>query len=181
FGLNKFFVPLLIGGQVLLKSILFAMFLPSILGSFGKILGKGISQLSASSSQASYPPQNEDQGYNSENKDFMGYETNPTGTYAYPNDGFYTNMESNDGGELSNVDMSRFGTGGQRVSYLPTKNGYYKNQMAATNNYKLKRAAHSDPTAGTIRRLEIPRPGIQWPWSACEWSPPVFNRSPLPY
>lgn len=40
FGLKKFFVPLLIGAQVF-KSILLAMFLPSILGSFGKILGKG--------------------------------------------------------------------------------------------------------------------------------------------
>ncbi|KAI5638327.1 pao retrotransposon peptidase domain-containing protein [Phthorimaea operculella] len=39
FGLKKFFVPLLIGAQVF-KSILLAMFLPSILGSFGKILGK---------------------------------------------------------------------------------------------------------------------------------------------
>lgn len=40
FGLKKFFVPLLIGAQVF-KSIILAMFLPSILGSFGKILGKG--------------------------------------------------------------------------------------------------------------------------------------------
>ncbi|XP_028176423.1 uncharacterized protein LOC114364453 isoform X1 [Ostrinia furnacalis] len=138
FGLNKFFVPLLIGGQVLLKSILFAMFLPSILGSFGKILGKGISQLSASSSQASYPPAPADDqtGYNNDNKDFMGYETSPTGAYAYPNDGFYGNMDQ-DANDLSNVDMSRYGAGGQKVSYLPTKNGYYKGQMATANNYKV--------------------------------------------
>ncbi|CAH0401562.1 unnamed protein product [Chilo suppressalis] len=139
FGLNKFFVPLLIGGQVLLKSILFAMFLPSILGSFGKILGKGISQLSATSSQASYPPANTDEqaGYSNDNKDFMGYETNPAGAYAYPNDGLYGNMDPNEANDLSNVDMSRFGPGGMKVSYLPSKNGYYKNQMAATNNYKV--------------------------------------------
>ncbi|KAF9799418.1 hypothetical protein SFRURICE_003115 [Spodoptera frugiperda] len=42
FGLNKFFIPILIGGQVLIKTILFAMFLPSILGSFGKMLSKGL-------------------------------------------------------------------------------------------------------------------------------------------
>ncbi|KAI8423229.1 hypothetical protein MSG28_014265 [Choristoneura fumiferana] len=41
FGLKKFFVPLLFGAQ-LVKGMLLAMFLPSILGSFGKILGKGL-------------------------------------------------------------------------------------------------------------------------------------------
>ncbi|XP_072935356.1 uncharacterized protein Osi24 isoform X2 [Epargyreus clarus] len=137
FGLKKFFLPLLIGAQVF-KSILLAMFLPSILGSFGKILGKGISQLSATSSQASYPPANVDDqnGYSNDNKDFMGYETNPAGSYMYPQDGMYGNMEeNNDVNDMSNVDMSRFGAGGQKVSYLPSKNSYYKNQM--TNNYKI--------------------------------------------
>ncbi|XP_026754295.2 uncharacterized protein LOC113514410 [Galleria mellonella] len=148
FGLNKFFVPLLIGGQVLIKSILFAMFLPSILGSFGKILGKGISQLSATSSQASYPPANTDDqiGYNNDNKDFMGYETNPAGSYAYPQDGngFY-NTDPNDN-DLSNIDMSRYGD--QKATYLPTKNGYYQNQInAASNNYKV---FHKIPASSMI-------------------------------
>ncbi|XP_004926131.1 uncharacterized protein LOC101743499 [Bombyx mori] len=135
FGLNKFFLPLLIGGQVLIKTILFAMFLPSILGSFGKILGKGISHLSATSSQASYPPANMDDtnAYNNDNKDFMGYETNPTGTYAYPQD--YA-TEGNDM-EPGNIDMSRYGAGGPKVTYLPSKNSYYKNQMSTANNYKI--------------------------------------------
>ncbi|XP_013185059.1 uncharacterized protein LOC106130704 [Amyelois transitella] len=147
FGLSKFFVPLLIGGQVLFKSILLAMFLPSILGSFGKMLGKGISQLSATSSQASYPPvQGDDQtGYNSDNKDFMGYETNPAGNYAYPQDDLYGNMgDGNDGNDLQ-VDMSRYGD--QKVAYLPTKNGYYQNQMAASNNYKV---FHKIPASSMI-------------------------------
>ncbi|XP_064074888.1 uncharacterized protein LOC113398107 [Vanessa tameamea] len=137
FGLKKFFLPLLIGAQVF-KSILLAMFLPSILGSFGKILGKGISHLSAASSQASYPPANGDDqtAYNNENKDFMGYETNPAATFAYTQDDMYGN--ENDVNDLSNVDMSRFGVGGQKVSYLPSKNSYYKNQMTTTtNNYKI--------------------------------------------
>ncbi|CAH0597888.1 unnamed protein product [Chrysodeixis includens] len=137
FGLNKFFVPILIGGQVIIKTILFAMFLPSILGSFGKMLSKGLSTLSASSSQASYPPANVDDqvGYNSDNKDFMGYETSPTGTFAYPQDGMYGN-EATDVNEVGNVDMSRFGANG--ATYLPSKNSYYKNQMTtAANNYKV--------------------------------------------
>ncbi|CAH2059550.1 unnamed protein product, partial [Iphiclides podalirius] len=138
FGLKKFFLPLLIGMQVF-KSILLAMFLPSILGSFGKILGKGISQLSAASSQASYPPANPDDqsAYNNDNKDFMGYDSNQAGSYSYPQEGLYEAMaEANDANDLSNVDMSRFGAGGQKVSYLPTKNSYYKNQMSG-NNYKI--------------------------------------------
>ncbi|CAG4979108.1 unnamed protein product [Colias eurytheme] len=132
FGLKKFFLPLLIGMQVF-KSILLAMFLPSILGSFGKILGKGISHISAASSQASYPPANTDESaYNNDNKDIMGYETNQAGTFAFAQD--YGNMDPNDANDLSNIDMSRFGAGGQKVTYLPSKNSYYKNQM--TNNYK---------------------------------------------
>ncbi|XP_013142897.1 PREDICTED: uncharacterized protein LOC106106784 [Papilio polytes] len=138
FGLKKFFLPLIIGMQVF-KSILLAMFLPSILGSFGKILGKGISQLSAASSQASYPPANtDDQSAYNDNKDFMGYDTNQAGSYAYPQEGLYEAMaEANDANDLSNVDMSRFGASGQKVSYLPSKNSYYKNQMSNTNNYKI--------------------------------------------
>ncbi|CAH4036941.1 unnamed protein product [Pieris brassicae] len=127
FGLKKFFLPLLIGMQVF-KSILLAMFLPSILGSFGKILGKGISTLSATSSQASYPPaNNEDPSY--DNKEaFMGYETNNAGQFALQD--YNGETDPNDNTD----DMSRFGPGGQKVSYLPSKNSYYKNQM--TNNYK---------------------------------------------
>ncbi|GBP35616.1 hypothetical protein EVAR_33818_1 [Eumeta japonica] len=135
FGLKKFFLPLLIGAQIF-KSILLAMFLPSILGSFGKILGKGLSQLSASSSQASYPPMNaEDVDAYSQNKDVMGYESDPAGGLAYPGEGQYDMMDQT--AETSN-DVTRYGFGGQRVTYLPTKNGYYRNQLtSASNNYKV--------------------------------------------
>ncbi|CAH2097115.1 unnamed protein product [Euphydryas editha] len=136
FGLKKFFLPLLIGAQIF-KSILLAMFLPSILGSFGKILGKGISHISAASSQASYPPANGDDqtAYNNDNKDFMGYETNPAATFAYTQDEMYG--AENDVNDMSNIDMSRFGVGGLKVSYLPSKNSYYKNQVTTSNNYKI--------------------------------------------
>ncbi|KAI8423230.1 hypothetical protein MSG28_014265 [Choristoneura fumiferana] len=72
FGLKKFFVPLLFGAQ-LVKGMLLAMFLPSILGSFGKILGKVDDQTQ----------------YSNDQKDFMAYETDPAGAYAYPQDGMY--------------------------------------------------------------------------------------------
>lgn len=40
FGLKKLLLPIFIGAQII-KSILIAMFLPSILGSVGKLVGKG--------------------------------------------------------------------------------------------------------------------------------------------
>lgn len=68
----------------------------------------GLSQISSTSSQASYPPANGDDqtAYNNDNKDFMGYETNNAGTYAYPQEGMY-DVEANDVNEPGNIDMSR--------------------------------------------------------------------------
>lgn len=40
FGLKKLLLPLILGVQII-KSILIALFLPSIIGSIGKIVGKG--------------------------------------------------------------------------------------------------------------------------------------------
>lgn len=40
FGLKKLLLPLILGAQIV-KSILIALFLPSIIGSIGKIVGKG--------------------------------------------------------------------------------------------------------------------------------------------
>ncbi|CAH2215988.1 jg505, partial [Pararge aegeria aegeria] len=67
-----------------------------------------ISQISAASSQASYPPANTDDqtAYNNDNNNFMGYETNPAATYAYSPD-MYGNMEVNDVNDQSTIDMSR--------------------------------------------------------------------------
>lgn len=45
FALKKLLLPVFIGAQ-LIKSVLIAMFLPSILGSVGKLLGKGLSTFS---------------------------------------------------------------------------------------------------------------------------------------
>lgn len=45
FALKKLLLPVFIGAQ-LVKSVLIAMFLPSLLGSLGKIVGKGLSTFS---------------------------------------------------------------------------------------------------------------------------------------
>ncbi|XP_046384531.1 uncharacterized protein LOC124154693 [Ischnura elegans] len=52
FGLKKLLLPFFIGAQIV-KSVLLAMFLPSILGGIGKLLGKGVSTLGAASAGAS--------------------------------------------------------------------------------------------------------------------------------
>lgn len=50
FGLKKLLLPFFIGAQIV-KSILIAMFLPSILGSVGKLVGKGVTSFASSSAQ----------------------------------------------------------------------------------------------------------------------------------
>ncbi|XP_052129726.1 uncharacterized protein LOC113215628 isoform X2 [Frankliniella occidentalis] len=50
FGLKKLLLPFFIGAQIV-KSILIAMFLPSILGSVGKLVGKGVTTFASSSAQ----------------------------------------------------------------------------------------------------------------------------------
>ena len=47
FALKKMLLPLVLGAQVI-KSILIAIFLPSILGGIGKFLGKGLKKVSSS-------------------------------------------------------------------------------------------------------------------------------------
>lgn len=51
FGLKKLLLPMFIGAQIV-KSVLIAMFLPSILGSLGKLAAKGISHASTLSGSA---------------------------------------------------------------------------------------------------------------------------------
>ncbi|XP_011163940.1 uncharacterized protein LOC105198797 isoform X2 [Solenopsis invicta] len=51
FGLKKLLLPLFFGVQIL-KSVLLALFLPSIIGSIGNIVGKGVSSFAQSSHAA---------------------------------------------------------------------------------------------------------------------------------
>ncbi|EFN64650.1 hypothetical protein EAG_08293 [Camponotus floridanus] len=56
FGLKKLFLPLLFGVQII-KSILLALFLPSIIGSIGNIVGKGVSSFAQSSHNPAVVPE----------------------------------------------------------------------------------------------------------------------------
>ncbi|XP_024936338.1 uncharacterized protein LOC112493729 isoform X2 [Cephus cinctus] len=56
FGLKKLLLPLIIGAQII-KSVLIALFLPSIIGSIGKFVGKGVSSFAQSSQAANQQPE----------------------------------------------------------------------------------------------------------------------------
>lgn len=90
FGLKKLLLPLIIGGQIV-KSVLIAMFLPSILGSLGKLVGKGLSQISGVSGASGHQQPIDDFDF----KDTTAY-TNNDGEYAAPADnmGYHYNDPS---------------------------------------------------------------------------------------
>lgn len=69
-GLKKFMWPLFIGFQ-LVKTVLLALFLPSILGSFGKIVGKGLSSISSFGRAPMDAPEDLDFKDNHFNSDMM--------------------------------------------------------------------------------------------------------------
>ncbi|KAG7190716.1 hypothetical protein KM043_006792 [Ampulex compressa] len=56
FGLKKLLLPLIFGVQII-KSVLLALFLPSIIGSIGNIVGKGVSSFAQSSQVATAAPE----------------------------------------------------------------------------------------------------------------------------
>lgn len=51
FGLKKLLLPLFIGAQIV-KSVMLAMFLPSIIGGIAKLMGKGLTSVAHSSSSS---------------------------------------------------------------------------------------------------------------------------------
>lgn len=76
FALKKLLLPVFIGAQ-LVKSVLIAMFLPSILGGFGKILGKGLSTFSGISGASAGINNNHQQIEDFEFKDTDPYSNDP--------------------------------------------------------------------------------------------------------
>ncbi|XP_026674993.1 uncharacterized protein LOC108631799 [Ceratina calcarata] len=59
FGLKKLLLPLIFGVQII-KSVLLALFLPSIIGSIGNIVGKGVSSFAQTSHTTAQPEENFD-------------------------------------------------------------------------------------------------------------------------
>lgn len=95
FALKKLLLPVFIGAQ-LIKSVLIAMFLPSIIGSFGKLLGKGLSSFSGLSGASAG-------GHNNQIEDFEFKDTSPYNNEADP----YPPTDNNAAGtSLDNVNTA---------------------------------------------------------------------------
>lgn len=99
FALKKLLLPVFIGAQ-LLKSVMLAMFLPSILGGLGKIVGKGLSTFSGVSGASTGINNNHQQQL----EEFEFKDTDP-----YNNEsGLGDNLDAaaDDSSSLANVDLS---------------------------------------------------------------------------
>lgn len=72
FALKKLLLPVFLGAQII-KSVLIALFLPSILGNLGKLLGKGLSTFSGASGASGFGQGNKDQVEDFEFKDTSPY------------------------------------------------------------------------------------------------------------
>ncbi|KAF5296740.1 hypothetical protein FQR65_LT10176 [Abscondita terminalis] len=132
FALKKMLLPVFLGAQII-KSVLIALFLPSLLGSVGKLLGKGLSTFSGGSGASGF-------GHGNDHvEDFEFKDTSP-----YNTDG---NPEAAESGLTLNVagatdkpseTINRFGYGNNRVSYAPYhSDNYYFKKPAMNTDYKV--------------------------------------------
>lgn len=90
FALKKLLIPVVLGAQ-LMKSVVIAMFLPTLLGGLGKIVGKGLSTfsgLSGASTGLNHQPQPMEEF---EFKDTDPYSNEPALGASFNNDVAETN------------------------------------------------------------------------------------------
>lgn len=80
--LKKLLLPVFIGAQ-LVKSVLIAMFLPSLLGSLGKLVGKGLSTFSGVSGASAGINNNNNNVEDFEFKDTSPYNNNGEDMHEY--------------------------------------------------------------------------------------------------
>lgn len=113
FALKKLLLPVVIGAQ-LVKSVMIAMFLPSLLGGLGKIVGKGLSTFSGISGASTGINNNHQQQL----EEFEFKDTDP-----YNNDpGLGDNLNaaaSDDTSSLSDVDVSSDTSKNSRLVITP--------------------------------------------------------------
>ncbi|CAH1973348.1 unnamed protein product [Acanthoscelides obtectus] len=138
FALKKLLLPVFIGAQ-LVKSILIAMFLPSILGGLGKIVGKGLSTFSGLSGASTginhaTPEPMEDFEF----KDTDPY-TNEPGLGNDFHDVEATNQLAALDSSTATPSNSRLGFAHQRVSYVPNQlnDNYYLRRPNKKTDYKV--------------------------------------------
>ncbi|CAG9860658.1 unnamed protein product [Phyllotreta striolata] len=138
-GLKKLLLPFVIGAQ-LIKSVIIAMFLPSILGGLGKIVGKGLSTFSGISGAST--------GFNNQQTQLEDFEFKDVDPYNNEGDGMghhFNEEASNTNNQLAALDAKRNdGTTdsrtspNQRVSFAtPHSDNYYLRRPEKKTNYKV--------------------------------------------
>lgn len=140
FGLKKLMLPFFIGAQIL-KSVLIAMFLPSILGGIGKLVGKGVSSFASASNGFGHPHNNnmgqmedfdfkDQNGYESQQNQYPDAQADGSTnmfSYAFPASPYEYNklQQQNSIGVLPAPAQdltNRFTSNSQKLSYAPNNN-----------------------------------------------------------
>ncbi|EDS28951.1 conserved hypothetical protein [Culex quinquefasciatus] len=130
-GLKKIVWPLLFGLQIV-KTVLLVLFLPSIIGSLGKIVGKGLGSVSGLSHPAATVEDLDfkDNSYNSDQDFQMNMENN---AYLPPLDSHPSGTSYNLMYDANNGALSRLGFGGGRVTYVNSPN----DRQQKRNDFKI--------------------------------------------
>ncbi|KAK9880012.1 hypothetical protein WA026_008525 [Henosepilachna vigintioctopunctata] len=142
FALKKLLLPVFIGAQ-LIKSVMLAMFLPSILGGLGKFLGKGLSTFSGISGASTGINQHHQQVEEFEFKDTSPY-NNDDGLEDFMPEADNSNSNSMSinvvtSSTVAPVANSRYGSSNKRVHYVaPQSNdNYYLRKPNKKVDYKV--------------------------------------------
>ncbi|KAL0277524.1 UNVERIFIED_CONTAM: hypothetical protein PYX00_004775 [Menopon gallinae] len=165
FGLKKLMLPFMIGAQIV-KSVLIAMFLPSIIGGIGRLVGKGVTGFASASNGFGQPygQANNMMHGQMEDFDFKGsYESqqypdaqqegsSSVFSYAYPNNQDFK-MQQSVGvlpGHAQGL-ANRFTSNSHRVTYMPNNNHhgsfYTKHHDKKHQNYKI---FHNIPSSSLL-------------------------------
>ncbi|XP_017767756.1 PREDICTED: uncharacterized protein LOC108556252 [Eufriesea mexicana] len=148
FGLKKLLLPLIFGVQII-KSVLLALFLPSIIGSIGNIVGKGVSSFAQSSHTTPQPEENFEFKDNSDlyNDDYLTRQ--PVGTL--PASAMYDEsmMQSQKNPEIA----SRYSFVDPRITHAnAVADRYYTRHVAAHGLSKKQdfKVFHEIPTSSLL-------------------------------
>ncbi|XP_053976506.1 uncharacterized protein LOC128875158 [Hylaeus volcanicus] len=146
FGLKKLLLPLIFGVQIF-KSILLALFLPSIIGSIGNILGKGVSSFAQSTQTTAQPEESFEFKDNSDlyNDDYLTRQ--PVGTL--PASVMYDESMMQKNPEIS----SRYSFVDPRITHANAISDRYYTRHVAANGLSKKqdfKVFHEIPTSSLM-------------------------------
>ncbi|XP_048505460.1 uncharacterized protein LOC105685692 isoform X1 [Athalia rosae] len=149
FGLKKLMLPLFVGMQII-KGVIVALFLPSILGGIGKIFGKGLSTFSQVSQAATAQPEETFEFKDNAdiyNEDYM--HNQPIGTL--PASAMYGQQSMLNIGDQYPAASSGV-SANQRISYVNSlsDNYYSRNSMLGANKRQDYKVFHEIPTSSLL-------------------------------